>query len=304
MIAESNNSRKSLDLPFKTFVDEGDFWRLVTCHFPFGSLGELIFGLVLLVPLVRKFEREMGTKKFGTFLFFVHFFGMFMELAITYLLLLPTSDGLFQRASGPYTMIGALMFLFNEYTPRLHPRFVSGLGFDFSEKAISYFLALQLLASQGMASILPAVCGFVSAKLVMSSNLPFRKWELPTIFYKCGSCLGAPLAEAKPSAFTYVAGSNRRRAGGAHMVASTALTPHQQEQQQLLATLAMSQAHAQRNGANNHREQFQETHAPTPPPEEAIETLMAMGFDRERVIGVLQQCENNLEVAANRLLGG
>jgi len=88
------------------------------------------------------------------------------------------------------------------------------------------------------------------------------------------------------------------------MVASTALTPHQQEQQQLLATLAMSQAHAQRNGANNNREQFQETHAPTPPPEEAIETLMAMGFDRERVIGVLQQCENNLEVAANRLLGG
>ena len=80
----------------------------------------------------------MGTKKFGTFLFFVHFFGMFMELAITYLLLLPTSDGLFQRASGPYTMIGALMFLFNEYTPRLHPRFVSGLGFDFSEKVCAF----------------------------------------------------------------------------------------------------------------------------------------------------------------------
>lgn len=42
----------------------------------------------------------------------------------------------------------------------------------------------------------------------------------------------------------------------------------------------------------------------SPPSEEAIETLMAMGFDHESVIRTLQQCDNNVEVAANRLLGG
>jgi hypothetical protein len=31
---------------------------------------------------------------------------------------------------------------------------------------------------------------------------------------------------------------------------------------------------------------------------------MAMGFDHESVVRTLQQCDNNVEVAANRLLGG
>jgi hypothetical protein len=42
----------------------------------------------------------------------------------------------------------------------------------------------------------------------------------------------------------------------------------------------------------------------SPPSEEAIEALMAMGFDHESVVRTLQQSDNNVEVAANRLLGG
>eukprot|EP00957_Ditylum_brightwellii_P125548 9569738-Ditylum_brightwellii.AAC.1 len=47
-------------------------------------------------------------------------------------------------------------------------------------------------------------------------------------------------------------------------------------------------------------QQFQ----PTPPSEEAIAQLTSMGFEREAVVRVLQQCDNNVEVAANRLLSG
>ena len=44
--------------------------------------------------------------------------------------------------------------------------------------------------------------------------------------------------------------------------------------------------------------------APTPPPENAIQQLMALGFDRDRSMEALQSTNNNVEAAANRLLNG
>lgn len=43
---------------------------------------------------------------------------------------------------------------------------------------------------------------------------------------------------------------------------------------------------------------------PPPPPEEAVAQLTGMGFDRQAVIRALQQTDNNVEAAANRLLMG
>jgi hypothetical protein len=45
-------------------------------------------------------------------------------------------------------------------------------------------------------------------------------------------------------------------------------------------------------------------HRPPPtPPEEAIDQLTSMGFERQAVIRALQQTDNNIEAAANRLMG-
>lgn len=41
-----------------------------------------------------------------------------------------------------------------------------------------------------------------------------------------------------------------------------------------------------------------------PPSEENILSLMSLGFDRNAVLAALQTTGNNLEAAANRLLGG
>ncbi|KUF93366.1 hypothetical protein AM588_10004567 [Phytophthora nicotianae] len=44
--------------------------------------------------------------------------------------------------------------------------------------------------------------------------------------------------------------------------------------------------------------------AAQPPSEDAIQQLMALGFDRERALQALQSTDNNVEAAANRLLNG
>jgi len=47
----------------------------------------------------------------------------------------------------------------------------------------------------------------------------------------------------------------------------------------------------------------QQMFAPAPPSEEAITMLCAMGFERSAVEAALRTCDNNVEVAANRLMG-
>jgi membrane associated rhomboid family serine protease len=42
--------------------DHAQFYRIFTCNLTFGSMGELLFGLAALCPLLRRFEREVRTK--------------------------------------------------------------------------------------------------------------------------------------------------------------------------------------------------------------------------------------------------
>ena len=64
---------------------------------------------------------------------------------------------------GPYPQIGSLLMLFHMYTPWLHPKFFSILGFDFPEKAIIYACAIQVMYSGGMSgTMLPSLLGILT----------------------------------------------------------------------------------------------------------------------------------------------
>ena len=39
--------------------DHAQFYRIFVCNLTFGSMGELLFGLAALCPLLRRFEREV-----------------------------------------------------------------------------------------------------------------------------------------------------------------------------------------------------------------------------------------------------
>lgn len=40
--------------------DHAQFYRIFVCNLTFGTMGELLFGLAALVPLLRRFEREVS----------------------------------------------------------------------------------------------------------------------------------------------------------------------------------------------------------------------------------------------------
>jgi len=278
----------SLDLDFDRIFAFGEIWRFFTCQISFETLGELLFSLGILCPLLRRFEREMSSKKFGTFLFFSVVISSIWETILFYNF--SSSEGNTARASGPYSVLGSIIYLYHMYTPRMYPKFFGMLGFHFSEKAFTYAIAFQLCFSAGLATLLPILSGMAAGFVCLHRGLPIQEWELPNWIYNAFHRFGQIFVDVPMQ--THNMHPRRRNAQN---------IMHNNIRQRLVAE-------------NHNRAQFpllptrpaapapQPTLMTPPPSEEIVETLTSMGFEREAVLRVLQQCDNNVEVAANRLL--
>lgn len=206
----------------------------------------------------------MGSRRFGAFIVYVSFLSTILELGF-FNIFFDT-----ERYSGPYPQLGAVLALYHKFTPRLHPKFFGILGYDFSEKSITYGLCAQVMLSGGMSTIVPTMIGFLSGMLCVN----FSENQLPEFVYSLAAIIGnALLVDEAPAIM--MSRSVQRGAGGG-------------------------------GGGNRPRRAAapQTPRAPPPPPpEEAITMLTSMGFEREAVIRALQQTDNNVEAAANRLMG-
>ena len=206
----------------------------------------------------------MGSRRFGAFIVYVSFLSTILEL-VFFNVFFDT-----ERYSGPYPQLGAVLALYHKFTPRLHPKFFGILGYHFSEKSITYGLCAQEMLSRGISTIVPTMIGFLSGMLCVN----FSENQLPEFVYSLAAIIGnALLVDEAPAIM--MSRSVQRGAGGG-------------------------------GGGNRPRRAAapQTPRAPPPPPpEEAITMLTSMGFEREAVIRALQQTDNNVEAAANRLMG-
>ncbi|KAL7471866.1 hypothetical protein ACHAXS_012163 [Conticribra weissflogii] len=215
----------------------------------------------------------MGSRKFAAFLTYVSIISTVFEL-LYFQIFFET-----ERYSGPYPQLGAVLSLYHRFTPRLYPKFFGVLGYDFSEKSLVYGLCAQVILNGGWSTFVPSLLGFLSGWICV-------RWcesELPEVVYYAGEMLGKPFVDDAPAVMMARAvqrsgarGTGRRRQGGGG-------------------------GDERRGGGMPPAVQPPRPAVPLPP-EEAIEQLTAMGFDREAVIRALRETENNLEAAANRLL--
>lgn len=206
----------------------------------------------------------MGSRRFGAFIVYTSVLSTILELLFLNIFEI-------ERYSGPYPQLGAVLFLYHKFTPRLHPKFFGILGYDFSEKSLVYGLCAQVIFFGRLSTIVPATIGFISGMI----SLKWSETELPEFMYSIGQFLGTAFVDEAPAIMmsrTVQRGAERgnrpRPAGVGRPAAPMAPRP------------------------------------PPPPPEEAIAQLTGMGFDRQAVIRALQQTDNNVEAAANRLLMG
>ena len=277
---ETSHLHEDLSLDYDRLIADNELHRLFTCNLTFGTMAELILGMLVMVPLMRRYERELGTVKFGTMVVFVNVVATFLELIVA-----SSFPGLVDmRYSGPYPTLGAVLYLFHVYAPRLHPKFFGLMGFDFSEKSLQYLFALQVMFSGGMGTLQPVLCGAIAGAMYTSPMLPFGKFMLPE------SMLGW-LESDVPQTLAARRGRGAAR-GGAGGGAGGG--PRQR----------MAPNFGAGGGAAAAMAAAQQPPPPPPPSEEAISQLTAMGFERQAVIRALGQTDNNVEAAANRLLSG
>lgn len=281
VILKDNQDLIALDL--EDLVKHKEIYRLFLYTATFRSLGEVILGLAVLLTLFKRFEREFGTVKMAAFLC------KSLVLATLFQCFFLSDQYL---ATGPYPIVGALLHLYHKFTPRLYPKFVSLLGFDFSEKALTHLFIIQLVFFHGYQSMIPFLSGYVAGILSISAKTPYGRWDpafpkpIYNFFRKLGKATGLEDLSHSPS---YI--SNQRN------------------------PLARSRGNSQR-GANANvgaglpaaapapPAQYEPMPAVQPPSPESIEQLTAMGFERDAVVRALRDADNNLEHAANRLLAG
>mmetsp|Transcript_18168 Transcript_18168/g.42351 ORF Transcript_18168/g.42351 Transcript_18168/m.42351 type:complete len:300 (-) Transcript_18168:17-916(-) len=266
IIAEMNKLHRAMMLDTTKIFDHAQFYRIFVYNFTFSTMGELVMGLAALTPLMRRFEREMGSKRFGAFIVYASVISTLSELVI-FNIFFDT-----ERYSGPYPQLGAVLALYHRYTPRLHPKFFGILGYDLSEKSLTYGLCAQVVMSGGFSTFIPSLVGFVSGLLCvsLSENL------LPNFVHACCNSIGSSFADEAPAIMM----ARTVQRGG---------TGNRQRRAAQRPTAAVAPPVVRR---------------PPPPPEEAIAQLCSMGFERAAVIRALQQSDNNVEAAANRLLMG
>lgn len=262
-----------------------DTYRYMTSKLAFLTTAELIVGTSLQFYLYRRYERELGTRRFMVFWLFVHLFCILQEFLGIQMLTLRNSrmrqlleasftaeeatlgSIMIWQYAGPYAFVGALFAMFHWHAPRLHPRFVTAFGFYFSEKTFYYLWFLYLSGSGGWKTLASAATGAVSTTVYLRMRFQDRL-DMPDVLVN----VVRPLCE---------------RVGLvpiAPMIRPIGTAPRQPVQQPPVEQQPL-----------------------IPMPEldpDAVEQLTAMGFPQSEVMNALRQTHNNVEHAANRLLSG
>ena len=258
-------------LSVSKILASGQAWRLLSCHFPFSSLSELLIGISFLYEM-RKIERMMGVEKFGSFVSFV------TATSTTLLAGLGLSFGV-TPSTGPLPLVCAFLVLHQIFVPSTQPRLVRLLGVDFSDKAPLFFFAAPLVLSQGAASVLPAACGTFAGYLYASNFGDVQSWRLPK-FIQATFQLLLPLIESSPSE-----------------------PPQPQRRAQIPRDREPRNEGDHGHHFNREEEAFLRNDAPVvPASEDDILTLMGMGFERDQVVAALSASGNSVQIAADRLL--
>jgi hypothetical protein len=204
--------------------------------------------------------------------------------------------------------------MFLEFIPKIHPRLYNFLGLNFSDKSSTYFLLLVILG-RDLRTLIPFGMGIFFGFLFACTS--FSSLRLPNWLYTLFRIL-SPFFEVVPSSVAALQRQRRileaqRRLGLHHPPgggqAQGRAQPGQGFRDQLLPgaggggmAMGMGMGMGMRGveGGGLARQRV----VASPPSEDAIQQLMALGFDRERTIEALQASSNNVEAAANRLLNG
>ncbi|KAL3896385.1 MAG: hypothetical protein SGARI_007187, partial [Bacillariaceae sp.] len=139
---------------------------LFTRRFFFHSTSELVIGLGFLAQYMRRLERELSSRRMILWFVTVQAVRLLLQVvALSTLDFETAASYLFEAVKGPYAMVGAVLYWYWAYVPRVYPRFVSlpMVNMNFSEKTFGFAWASYVAISSGTASLLMVALGMVGS---------------------------------------------------------------------------------------------------------------------------------------------
>ncbi|KAL3637134.1 Rhomboid-like protein 20 [Castilleja foliolosa] len=246
-------------------------WKLIVSVFGFSSTPELVFGVYLLYYF-RVFERQIGSNKYTVFILFSVFVSLLLEVLSQWLLKDPSLSIL---TSGPYGLIFSSFIPFYFDIP-VSTRF-RVFGLNFSDKTFIYLAGVQLFLASWKRSMLPGICGILAGSLYRLNVFRVRRMKFPEFISSFFSRLSL-------SSIVNTSPPTRSSSSSRNILGSAPPPPYagrQVEANYPSAPLLSSS---------------------TEPPEDAIATLVSMGFDRDSARQALVHARNDVNAATNILL--
>lgn len=296
---------------------KGEIWRIASAKLSFVDTKDLVCGS-LLIYYFRVFERRYGSRKFWSYLVVSQVLTTVLEV-LTILILQWLTIDLHSGGylpPGPYGVIFPLFVNYLFDIPRVAQ--TSVLGIPITGKTLTYLLGLQVCHTSP-ATAISATCGIV-AGLIYRYNIFYVRqvpWVPGWVARAAKATLGRLLASQPPQEGPVGATLELQRQEQIEMWEQQMMMnrarenrnrPMRQAFGQGFAEQLVGDGPAQANGAlpfmQNllNRRQNTQTAPPALPTEEQIETLVEMGFDRQRVINALQTCNNDVNTATHLLL--
>uniref|UniRef100_A0A2R5LLF5 Putative ubiquitin-associated domain-containing protein 2 n=1 Tax=Ornithodoros turicata TaxID=34597 RepID=A0A2R5LLF5_9ACAR len=293
-------------------VQGREFWRLVTSKVSFLDTKDLVCGS-LLIYYFRIFERRYGSHKFASFLLAASTVATLLELASIYTLR-DMDVHLSPFPSGPYALVFSLFVSYFLDIPRVAQSYI--LGVPVTGKTLTYLLGLQVMSTSRETAIC-GLCSLVAGALCRWNFLYVQRWL----------CIPNWLAKLSDMTLGRLLSSSPPKEGPLQMGATLEIQRQQQAElleMQLLQTRNGSSAGlsfglARQNMAQGYSERLipnldgpgtwdniinTENHANTqaPQPEVQVQTLVDMGFDRQKVVRALRNSNNDVNLATTLLL--
>lgn len=272
----SIGSVKNLSLDLGRVL-HGEVYRLFSSHLYFKTWPQLIIGLFLFRN-ISVFEKFMGSRKFGNFMFLS--WGMTTLSQVAFVATASSIGISLAPEPGPFFYIFSLIPFYYKHVPKVSKTHYKVLTIPLSEKTWVYALSLQLAFSDDLRSIVSAISGILAGYLYMSDDMNLQNFRLPSVIEKICGTVGALL----DSLFSNVTTGNSPR-------------PRHQDRgrEPMIDPMVAQRLMQQQDGGFGHLVE---------PSEANIETLMGLGFDRELCVNALRNTNNNVEAAADRLLSG
>jgi len=189
LIAGTFGRKHLFHLPISPHLSrDHQFWRLISHHFAYTNSSEVFLSILLLFNISIVIERLFGTLKFASFIAVSALLSTILE-ALT--LFVGSGLGLTGLPAGPYGVVFAVVYQYYRIIPATYRFKVA--GFSISNKAFTYFLAVQLMACQTPHSVISSICGILAGALYRADVFGLRSYRFSPLIQRLASRCLLPL---------------------------------------------------------------------------------------------------------------